>query len=92
VTRDLCKNLVKKADDQTGFLLYILTMAKKSFPLSKTNTYLKNTTKRREGIIRMVISSSAIEGIHGAISEKDFSVKSVTTPCRKLSRSTKSPR
>ena len=67
-------------------------MKEKTLPLSKTNPYLKNLAKRREGIIRTVISSSAIEGIYGAISEKDFSVKAATTPSRKPSRSGKSHR
>ena len=67
-------------------------MANKSLPLSKTNPYLKNPAKRRAGIIRTVISSSAIEGIYGTISEGDFSVKSAATPSRKTSRSGKSPR
>jgi hypothetical protein len=67
-------------------------MANKSLPLSKTNPYLKNPAKRREGIIRTVISSSAIEGIYETISERDFSIKPATTPSRKPSRFSKSHR
>ena len=35
--------------------------------LTHTNPYLKDSSKRREGLIRSVTSSSAIEGIHNVI-------------------------
>jgi len=68
-------------------------MANQSLPLSKTNPFLKNRAKRQEGLIRSVISSSAIEGIHGVvISEAGFSGKKSSTSRRKSSSSAKSPR
>jgi hypothetical protein len=35
----------------------------KQQPLSKTNTYLRDTEKRRRALLRSVLSSSAVEGI-----------------------------
>jgi len=35
--------------------------------LSKTNPYLKDSAKRRVGLIKFVTSSSAIEGIQGTL-------------------------
>ena len=35
--------------------------------LSKTNPYLKDSAKRRVGLIKFVTSSSAIEGIRGTL-------------------------
>ena len=40
--------------------------------LNKTNPYLKDPIKRREGLITSVASSCAIEGIYEAITEKDL--------------------
>ncbi len=65
-------------------------MASKSLPLSKTNPYLKDSAKRRTGLIRTVVSSSAIEGISGVtITEADFPVKKFATSRRKPSSSVK---
>jgi hypothetical protein len=38
-------------------------------PLNKTNSFLKDPARRREGLIRFVVSSSAIEGIYVALPE-----------------------
>lgn len=106
IIQPLCYGLLKRtvlplaekiegelANDKIGPLLYILIMANLSLPLSKTNPFLKNRAKRQEGLIRTVISSSAIEGIHGVvISEADFSAIKSSTSRRKSSSSAKPPR
>ncbi len=38
-------------------------------PLNKTNSFLKDPAKQREGLIRFVVSSSAIEGIYVILPE-----------------------
>jgi hypothetical protein len=36
----------------------------KNKPLSQTNTHLRDLEKRRRALLRSVLSSSAVEGIH----------------------------
>ena len=65
-------------------------MATRTLPLSKTNPHLKDQAKRRAGIIRAVISSSAIEGIHGVvITDADIPANKRPTHRRKSSTSVK---
>ena len=62
--------------------------------LNKTNPYLKDPIKRRQGLITSVVSSSAIEGIHEVITEQelDFDHATKSTPRHKTSKSVQSHR
>jgi len=52
-------------DDVSEDLQYILFMKKRA--LVSTNPYLKDSTSRKEALVRTVESSSAIEGIRGSL-------------------------
>jgi len=73
-------------------LWYIAGMSKNH--LNKTNPYLKDPIKRRKGLMVSVASSCAIEGIYGAITEKDLdSVQHTQSiPRHKTSKTGKSHR
>ena len=79
-------------DDLITVLWYIATMSKNH--LNKTNPYVRDPIKRRKGLMVSIASSCAIEGIYGAITEKDLNSVQHTQsiPRQKTSKTGKSHR
>lgn len=66
-------------------------MRNNSLTLIKTNPYLKNNRERESRLIRSVISSSAIEGVHTAAC-RAFGIKRNIKRTKVINHSSKSSR